>query len=431
MTSQNYLVLKLVLGLGVLATVVGLFANPMILWLGAASIAALCVALRAGYCDYTFGKAIIHRIGVIMPVMAACYTTAYFTQFDCGGKGCNPNKWLPHLKMLALTPIILSVILELPFRETLWSRTAILTLTAAAYQHVVQLQEGTVQGEPVELVSFTPTILLSLLLIGLSYKQESMAKTIFSLQYAESTSILGSVSHDLRTPLSVVRFILRRLRTPKFSKHSMDDPQIKAELAKAEHGCKRIDGLVEDLLLASTMYNTDGKGLVLERDTVNIREFMQQHAEHIQYKLKKAVAIELRVDDPVPCMVVIDEKRLSQIVTNLLTNAAKFTLCGEIKLLCTLVSGEGKVEGAEKEAKSGIVLKISVQDTGIGISDIGVQKLKAFQLFNKLSDAESDRLNPNGTGLGLSICNKLAMKLGGARLELVSTVGQGKICLRL
>jgi signal transduction histidine kinase len=308
----------------------------------------------------------------------------------------------------------------------------------ASFQHVAKLQ-GAVQrraGEPVVQYETTmnDTFALAFFLIIFAHKYESMAKTIFSLQHAESTSILGSVSHDLRTPLSVVRFILRRLRTSKFSNHSLDDPQIKAELAKAEHGCKRIDGLVEDLLLASTIYNSDGKGLVFNRDTVNIREFMQQHAEHIQYKLKKDVAIELRVDDPVPCMIVIDESRLSQIVTNLLTNAAKFTLCGEIMLLCTLVSGEGRVEGADKEAKKeeavvvdgGIVLKISVQDTGIGISRIDMQKLKAFQLFNKLRNDESDRLNPTGTGLGLSICNKLALKLGGARLEFTSAVGQGR-----
>jgi signal transduction histidine kinase len=68
---------------------------------------------------------------------------------------------------------------------------------------------------------------------------------------------------------------------------------------------------------------------------------------------------------------------------------------------------------SQSDAQQGITLKIAVQDTGIGIGKRNIKKLKTYTLFNKLCDAEADRLNPTGTGLGLAICHKLAHKLGG------------------
>jgi CheY-like chemotaxis protein len=243
---------------------------------------------------------------------------------------------------------------------------------------------------------------------------------MFTLSHSESTKILGSVSHDLRTPLAVIRTIIHYLRSVSLHECKLGDPLIEAELAKADHGCKRIDGLVEDLLLASTLFNTDGAELIVNQDVVNVLKFMDQHVNLVRFKLQKSVSLDLKVDDLVPHEIIIDEKRLSQMVTNLLTNAAKFTQSGSIKLTCVLLRAPGVGEHAP------ITLKVCVEDTGIGIDAAGTKKLKKFQLFNKLMKPESIKLNPNGTGIGLSICHELARKLGG-NLDFKSTPAVGSL----
>jgi CheY-like chemotaxis protein len=71
-------------------------------------------------------------------------------------------------------------------------------------------------------------------------------------------------------------------------------------------------------------------------------------------------------------------------------------------------------------------LKVSVQDTGVGIDRSGCAKLRSFQLFTKLRNSASDQLNANGTGLGLPLCHTLARKLGGA-FDFQSTPGKGSV----
>jgi CheY-like chemotaxis protein/HPt (histidine-containing phosphotransfer) domain-containing protein len=176
-----------------------------------------------------------------------------------------------------------------------------------------------------------------------------------------------------------------------------------------------MSGLVEDLILASTLYNTDGQGLMLRSDAINVNTFLQEHADQVRSRLYGSVYLDVEVDPMVPIVVLTDEARLSQITSNLLTNAAKFTQRGGIKISCTVVSvAQGQ----------GPVLKISVRDTGIGISSKGAKELRAFKLFNKLRGGEADRLNAGGTGLGLSISNNLAVRLGGT-FDFDSVLGEG------
>ena len=98
-----------------------------------------------------------------------------------------------------------------------------------------------------------------------------------------------------------------------------------------------------------------------------------------------------------------DKKRLSQVITNFLTNACKFTNSGYIKL------GFKHLRGTDEVA-------IFVEDSGIGLSE--EQQEKVFSRFFKQDEFSQ------GAGLGLSICQGIVQNLGG-RIELSSKLGKG------
>jgi signal transduction histidine kinase len=351
---------------------------------------------------------IFHGLANILPLLSAIEITLQITYFNCGGT-CDAVIWMPKLRLVAIMPFLWGTLYQLPFwRYFFLSRMLSLMLTIISWQWI-QRTNG------IEL-PFKETIAIALVALVCAWEREQTGKALFRSQHAESTAIIGCVSHDLRTPLAILRTNIRCLQSPKLQSYSLSDPKIQAHLANADHSGERMDGLVEDLLLASTLYNTDGTALLLTQNTVHIRPFLEQLVNHLQYRINKGVTSTMKVDDLVPSAILIDEKRLSQIVTNLLTNSAKFTQRGTIHLRCALVESR----------TNNTVLKIEVQDSGIGISAAGCKKLKMFTLFNKLRNSESDRLNASGTGIGLSICHKLAQTLGG-KLEFTSSPGLGSL----
>ncbi len=104
----------------------------------------------------------------------------------------------------------------------------------------------------------------------------------------------------------------------------------------------------------------------------------------------------LDISDNVPINFCSDEKRLKQILLNLITNSIKFTRRGYIKISAKLISDNS--------------LSISVEDTGIGIQEKDIGKL--FKDHSKIDDKENAELNKIGSGLGLSICKRIAEKIG-------------------
>jgi len=104
-------------------------------------------------------------------------------------------------------------------------------------------------------------------------------------------------------------------------------------------------------------------------------------------------------------IVVADEERIIQVLLNLQTNAIKFTETGSVTITAEIQSHK---------------LKISVKDTGIGMSEEDQSKL--FRLFGFLDDAE--QMNSNGIGLGLVISEKLVEQYGG-QIWVESKEGEG------
>lgn len=140
---------------------------------------------------------------------------------------------------------------------------------------------------------------------------------------------------------------------------------------------------------------------ILLSDTVDMIRFRAE---------EKKLQLTLEMESNTPVHLHGDEVRLRQTITNILTNAVKYTLEGKVTLA---VSGKKVSSGA-------VQLYVSVKDTGIGIKEEDIGRL--FDSFQRVE--ESRNRNIEGTGLGLSITMRL-LNLMGSRLEVESTYGEG------
>ena len=125
---------------------------------------------------------------------------------------------------------------------------------------------------------------------------------------------------------------------------------------------------------------------------------------------ERGLSLYVKVAPDTPSRLVGDELRVKQIITNLLTNAVKYTEKGSVTLSVNY----------RQAGESEVILDVSVEDTGVGIREENLHKL--FHAFDRI-DAERTR-KIEGTGLGINITQKL-LKLMGSTLEVKSVLGSG------
>jgi signal transduction histidine kinase len=213
---------------------------------------------------------------------------------------------------------------------------------------------------------------------------------------------LASMSHELRTPLNAVLGMSEALLEEAWgalNKHQ------KRSLRIIEESGRHLLDLINDILDVSKI---EAGKLTLNKSAVSVLSVCQASVRFVkQDALKKRIHVQSHIDDRVTSLWA-DERRLKQILVNLLTNAVKFTAKdGEIGL---------EVRG---DTVRGVV-DFVVWDTGIGISEEDMARL--FRPFVQLDS----RLNRqfNGTGLGLSLVYRMT-ELHGGSVTLASEVGQG------
>ena len=213
---------------------------------------------------------------------------------------------------------------------------------------------------------------------------------------------LASMSHELRTPLNTILGLAEALREGIFG--GLNDQQDKY-LSDISRSGEHLLALITDILDVSKI---EAGRFEITRGVVDIEQLCQSSLQFIrQDAAKKRIRISYG-SDSVADRLVGDERRLKQVLVNLLNNAVKFT-------------PDGGTVGLEVDADSSReVIDLTVWDTGIGINEEDQPKLFTpfVQLDSRLSRAY------NGTGLGLALVRRLT-ELHGGSVSLESTPGDG------
>jgi len=216
------------------------------------------------------------------------------------------------------------------------------------------------------------------------------------------SEFLANMSHEIRTPLNGILGFTHLLQKSELTPRQLD------YLSTIEKSADNLLGIINEILDFSKI---EAGKLVLDSIPFNLRDLIQDTLT-ILAPAAHAKQLELLslIYRDTPSSLVGDPLRLKQILTNLVSNAIKFTREGTIVVRAML----------EDEHEDSAQLRISVQDTGIGLSPQDVRTL--FQAFSQADNSLARQ--PGGTGLGLVISKRLIEQMGG-EIGVDSTPGEG------
>lgn len=212
---------------------------------------------------------------------------------------------------------------------------------------------------------------------------------------------LATMSHEIRTPLNGVVGMIQILRSTQLDQEQQKYIEI------LDSSSKSLMMLIDDLLDLSKIES--GK-LVLDIEPFSTRQWSGD-VRNLVSPLFDTTPVEfvVQVSDNLPAYLQGDAARLLQIAVNLVTNAAKFTRFGRVKLS---IGGQSVNPGY-------LNFIISVEDTGVGI-----QQDKLELIFRAFQQLEVDQITNKGVGLGLAICKRLTDIMQGS-LRVTSKPGEG------
>ncbi len=215
-------------------------------------------------------------------------------------------------------------------------------------------------------------------------------------------AFVSSVSHELRTPITNIVGYLELLREGAYGVPT--DPQEEA-LGRISSNSYRLLELIDDLLTLSSVESLE---VELVQEPVDLRDVIRRSGARVQPDLTQR-SLHLDVELPSePVVVLGDEAHLERMVSNLTTNAVKFTPDGGTIVL-RVRSGDDRCS-------------IEVQDTGVGIPP--EEQALLFNRFFRSTYAQTEAVK--GSGLGLSIARSIAQRHG-ARISARSTPGHGSL----
>ena len=225
------------------------------------------------------------------------------------------------------------------------------------------------------------------------------------------------VGHELRTPLSGLVGMIDLLAEDKAQFNSEQQETI----ATLQQSSYTMIQLLNDMLDVAKL---DAGRLQTNVTSIDLLQLLRQTTGlMVGNARRQKISLYIFVDPFTPRFIDCDEGKLRQIILNLLTNAVKFTKEGYVAITVDKTDSRHPLIAAKTSQNTTVSkdwLKITVKDTGLGISEKDQQKL--FSYFEQANDSISRQFG--GTGLGLAISNSFSHLLGGF-IHLESQFGQG------
>jgi len=240
-------------------------------------------------------------------------------------------------------------------------------------------------------------------------QKEMLSKLEAALDSAQAASraksnFLSNMSHEIRTPINAI------VGMTAIGKSS---PLIQGKdyaFEKIEVASNHLLGVISDIL---EMSKIEAGKFELHNQPFDFRKIIENTSNMLSMQIEeKALRFVVELDEAIPQLIIGDDLRLAQVITNLFTNAVKFTPYGG---LITFAAKRMRQNGGFENA-----MRIEVADTGIGIS--GEQQSRLFSAFEQAETGTTRKFG--GTGLGLAISKRIVEAMGG-QISIESELGKG------
>ncbi|MCR4674040.1 MAG: response regulator, partial [Lachnospiraceae bacterium] len=237
--------------------------------------------------------------------------------------------------------------------------------------------------------------------INRQYDEIREAKEDAEYANQAKSRFLAQMSHEIRTPINAVlgmdEMILRETKEVDTRGYAKD----------IYNAGQTLLSLINDILDSSKIESGKMDIVPVEYElAILIHDLVNMISQRAQ---AKDLRLEVEVDSTLPRVLFGDDVRIRQVITNILTNAVKYTMTGSVWL---------RVKGERMGDK--LILRVEVEDTGIGIKEEDMPKL--FQEYQRIEEGRNRKIE--GTGLGMNITIQL-LHLMGSELEVTSVYGKG------